>query len=1073
LIAGQYSAALPKSNQLNNQIEDNAEEEDDSELSALPTSLPPHEPLILWTNPDDPEHKIQVIPELCCKLRPHQREGVQFLFECTMGLRRFEGNGCILADDMGLGKTFMSITLLWTLMTQGFEKGDCAVRKAVVACPTSLVGNWDNEIKRWVGEKCITFPVKSEAKTIIRNYLQYKGKCVLIVSYDTQRRYSKMFSEKAKMNFGCCCDLLICDEAHKLKNADNQISKSLFALPAKKRILLSGTPMQNELTEFYNMVNFCNPNVLGTLVDFRKKYERPILRAKELDAEKKDKDKAEILQKELSTIVNEFILKRGNILNAKHLPPKLVQVVCCKLSPLQVLLYNHMLNSKEIKHCLEGKQNDTLGHIRRMINICNHPHLIVETYKKKLSERVDDPELSALVDIIRDYQAKNASLYRSNNTSNNGQKQKSGSSSDDIFVDPYLSGKMFVLYRLMQTMRALKTGERIVIVSNYTATLDIIQKLCVNNIWPVLRLDGTTSGQNRTSLVDKFNNPNSGAFAFLLSSKAGGCGINLIGGNRLVLFDPDWNPANDKQALGRIWREGQERRCFIYKFISTGTIEEKIIQRQLSKQSLQSVVDDEEDANKFKGDELRQLFVLRNDTLSDTHDVLRCTRCSTVKILDNAKKNNEMNPIQCQESLQFLNNFITFLKENADGNFVSEELVRLCSELESCSLKLSLPHFSRRLRATIDAVESDIVEGNNSLFIKGFSPSNEFVHRWSEFVPKLAAISMAKGRVDEKKEVDDDGDDEEIVEQEGCPEENELNRWSHHSNVHSCDDETLRKALLDDNTVSFVFGLEVNWSLLQSKEESTRERDELKKKQRAEEIDQFYKNREIKEKANIEDETIVKKKEKKEKQEKGKKEKKKRDDEDTDNDDDLLINDTKTTKKEKRLKKKVEAICELENTELNMDIDSAAEVIQNIPTNVKRARVPLEDEEECIFNDTTNDTTSKENSKKKLKSVSKKNDVDDDDDIDFGDTPTTTAAANKNKIKNNKKIIIDSDDDDNLEPKDSTEKIQTSKEQTSDSSAKVKSRSRTSESSLIALPKPGSKKDVSSSKEEGEDSSER
>lgn len=828
LIAGQYQAALPKSSQLDAQIEENDEEED-PDLSALPTSLPPHDPLILWTNPDDPEHKIQIIPELCCKLRPHQREGVQFLFECTMGLRRFDGNGCILADDMGLGKTFMSITLLWTLMTQGFEKGDCAVRKAVVACPTSLVGNWDNEIKRWVGEKCITFPVKSEAKIIIRNYLQYKGKCVLIVSYDTQRRYSKMFSEKAKLNFGCCCDLLICDEAHKLKNADNQISKSLFSLPAKKRILLSGTPMQNELTEFFNMVNFCNPGVLGSLVDFRKKYERPILRAKELDAEKKDKEKAEVLQKELSTIVNEFILKRGNILNAKHLPPKLVQVVCCKLSPLQVLLYNHMLNSKEIKHCLEGKQNDTLGHIRRMINICNHPHLIVETQKKKLSERVDDPELAALVGIIRDYQSKNTSMYRSNNTSSNAQKQKTGSS-DDNFVDPFLSGKMFVLYRLMQTMRALKSGERIVIVSNYTATLDIIQKLCVNNLWPVLRLDGTTSGQNRTSLVDKFNNPNSGAFAFLLSSKAGGCGINLIGGNRLVLFDPDWNPANDKQALGRIWREGQERRCFIYKFISTGTIEEKIIQRQLSKQSLQSVVDDEEDANKFKGDELRQLFVLRNDTLSDTHDVLRCQRCSTVKTLDSIKKNNEMSDLQYQESLKFVNSFMAILKDNANGPFESEELVRICSELETGTMKLSLPLFSRRIRSTIDAIESDIVEGNNSLFSKGFSPNNEFVHHWSEFVPKLAAISkISKTCCDDKKDADEGDDDDEIIEQEGCPEENELNRWSHHSSVHSCDDETLRKALLDDNTVSFVFGLEVNWSLLQSKEESTRERDELKK----------------------------------------------------------------------------------------------------------------------------------------------------------------------------------------------------------------------------------------------------
>ena len=146
----------------------------------------------------------------------------------------------------------------------------------------------------------------------------------------------------------------------------------------------------------------------------------------------------------------------------------------------------------------------------------------------------------------------------------------------------------------MNTMRLLDKTERIVVVSNYTQTLDIIEKMCGQCNWPVLRLDGTTNGQKRTKLVDEFNNPMSQSFAFLLSSKAGGCGINLIGGNRLVLFDPDWNPACDKQAAGRIWREGQKKRCFIYRFMSTGTIEEKIIQRQLSKEALQDIVDDKE-----------------------------------------------------------------------------------------------------------------------------------------------------------------------------------------------------------------------------------------------------------------------------------------------------------------------------------------------------------------------------------------------------------------------------------------------------------------------------------------------
>lgn len=329
---GEYKAApLPSSLQIDE------EELEDAPFEKPSSDIPAFEPLVLWTDNQDPNHKVEVVPSLACKLRPHQREGVQFLFECTMGLRGFEGQGCLLADDMGLGKTLMSITVMWTLLQQGFVKGSSAARKVMVICPTSLVGNWENEIRKWVGEGCNTFAVKSEPKRIIENFLSYRGKGVLIISYETQRRYSDLFSQaQSKLKSPeSCCDLLVCDEAHKLKNAESGLAKSLNLLPAKMRILLSGTPMQNELTEFYNMVNFCNPGVIGSPSEFRKRYERPILAAREPGASDKELQVAQELQNELSTIVNEFMLKRGNILNAQHLPPKLVQFVCCSLTDLQ------------------------------------------------------------------------------------------------------------------------------------------------------------------------------------------------------------------------------------------------------------------------------------------------------------------------------------------------------------------------------------------------------------------------------------------------------------------------------------------------------------------------------------------------------------------------------------------------------------------------------------------------------------------------------------------------------------------------------------------------------------------
>lgn len=247
-------------------------------------------------------------------------------------------------------------------------------------------------------------------------------------------------------------------------------------------------------------------------------------------------------------------------MNAQHLPPKLVQFVCCKLTPLQEELYDTLLGSKAIRHIRDGIQKNPLNSIRHMMNICCHPQMIIDAHRTKSSNDQEcDEELQDLVDIINksgalESRPKASSSSSSNSSSNNsyGMMNRRGSligqSSRDLPVDYEQSGKLTVLVRLMQTLRAMKEGDRIVIVSNYTNTLDIIENLCKEYKWPVLRLDGSTGANKRTKLVSDFNNPGSGAFVFLLSSKAGGCGINLIGGNRLVLFDPDWNPASDKQV---------------------------------------------------------------------------------------------------------------------------------------------------------------------------------------------------------------------------------------------------------------------------------------------------------------------------------------------------------------------------------------------------------------------------------------------------------------------------------------------------------------------------------------------
>ncbi|XP_016014553.1 DNA repair and recombination protein RAD54-like isoform X1 [Rousettus aegyptiacus] len=545
-----------------------------------------------------PVHVV-VDPILSKVLRPHQREGVKFLWECVTSRRIPGSHGCIMADEMGLGKTLQCITLMWTLLRQSPE---CKpeIDKAVVVSPSSLVKNWYNEVGKWLGGRIQPLAIdggsKDEIDQKLEGFMNQRGARVsspiLIISYETFRLHVGVLQKGS-------VGLVICDEGHRLKNSENQTYQALDSLNTSRRVLISGTPIQNDLLEYFSLVHFVNSGILGTAYEFKKHFELPILKGRDAAASEADRQLGEERLQELTSIVNRCLIRRTSDILSKYLPVKYEQVVCCRLTPLQTELYQRFLRqAKPADEFREGKMSvSSLSSITSLKKLCNHPALI---YDKCVEE---EDGFEGTLDIFPP-----------------GYNSKA--------IAPQLSGKMLVLDYILAVTRS-RSSDKVVLVSNYTQTLDLFEKLCRARRYLYVRLDGTMSIKKRAKVVERFNNPSSPDFVFMLSSKAGGCGLNLIGANRLVMFDPDWNPANDEQAMARVWRDGQKKTCYIYRLLSAGTIEEKIFQRQSHKKALSScVVDEEQDVERhFSLGELKELFTLDEASLSDTHDRLRCSRC--------------------------------------------------------------------------------------------------------------------------------------------------------------------------------------------------------------------------------------------------------------------------------------------------------------------------------------------------------------------------------------------------------------------------------------------------------------
>mmetsp|Transcript_21884 Transcript_21884/g.44963 ORF Transcript_21884/g.44963 Transcript_21884/m.44963 type:complete len:771 (-) Transcript_21884:124-2436(-) len=402
----------------------------------------------------------------------------------------------------------------------------------------------------------------------------------IITTYESIRRSPEVWTSHH-------WSYVVLDEGQKIRNPDADVTLACKRLRTPHRLLLSGTPIQNDLRELWSLFDFVFPGRLGTLPAFENEFSQPIKRGGYSNASPMQVQLAYRCALVLRDLINPYLLRRQkkDIKEVNRMPGKTEQVLFCRLSPKQRSLYEEYLRSDEVSRVIRGS-TQLLKAVTVLRKICNHPDLLVGPDGDKGDDDID----------------------------------VSSSCSDDGFYEEdklvERSGKLQVLSKILPLWH--KQGHRVIIFCQWRKMLNIVESFTRQQGWKFARLDGHTNVAARQRLVDNFNNDTS-YFCMLMTTKTGGVGLNVTGANRLLIYDPDWNPQTDAQARERAYRFGQERDVTIYRLITGGTIEEKIYQRQIFKTALTNqVLHDPKQKRLFSQKDLKDLFTLKADTKDGT-----------------------------------------------------------------------------------------------------------------------------------------------------------------------------------------------------------------------------------------------------------------------------------------------------------------------------------------------------------------------------------------------------------------------------------------------------------------------
>jgi len=470
------------------------------------------------------------------ELHPYQLEGLNWL-RYSWG----QGIDTILADEMGLGKTIQTITFLYSLYKEGHCKGPF-----LVSVPLSTLINWEREFETWapdfyvvsyVGDKDSRVTIREnefsfdESRSGVRCH-KIKGNVkfhVLLTSYE-------LVSIDAPLLGSIEWAVLVVDEAHRLKSNQSKFFRLLAGYNIRNKLLLTGTPLQNNLEELFHLLNFLTPEKFNDLTVFQNEF---------ADISKEEQ------VKRLHEMLGPHMLRRLKADVLKNMPSKSEFIVRVELSPMQKKYYKYILtrNFEALNPRGGGQQVSLLNIMMDLKKCCNHPYLFPAAAQEAPTTISGSYEIGALT---------------------------------------RAAGKLVLLSKMLKKLQ--ETNHRVLIFSQMTKMLDILEDYLEGEGYKYERIDGSITGNQRQEAIDRFNAPGAQQFVFLLSTRAGGLGINLATADTVIIYDSDWNPHNDIQAFSRAHRIGQANKVMIYRFVTRNSVEERVTQVAKRKMMLTHLV---------------------------------------------------------------------------------------------------------------------------------------------------------------------------------------------------------------------------------------------------------------------------------------------------------------------------------------------------------------------------------------------------------------------------------------------------------------------------------------------------